>query len=224
MNITHVLFDMDGLLLDTESVYTKVSQQILSRFGKTFDWSLKTQMMGKKERDAAKVLVETTQIPMTIEEYLSERNRGHLELFPLCKPLPGVLKLVSHLKKHGIPMAIATSSHKSAYDLKTKNNQDLISLFEHVLVGDDPRVTHGKPHPIIFLEAAKMIDGLDPSTCLVFEDSESGVLAGLNAGMQVVWVPDRQMELDPAIKEKCAKVIYSLQDFEPEHFGFPAYE
>ncbi|KAJ3267711.1 Pseudouridine-5'-phosphatase, partial [Terramyces sp. JEL0728] len=68
--VTHVLFDMDGLLLDTEAVYTKVNSDILARFGKTFEWELKKQMMGRKEYDAALVLIETTKIPLTPDEYL----------------------------------------------------------------------------------------------------------------------------------------------------------
>jgi pseudouridine-5'-monophosphatase len=222
--ITHVLWDMDGLLLDTESVYTKVSQQILDRYGKTFDWSLKKEMMGKKERDAAEVFIARTGIPMTVEQYLKERNEGHASLFPHCRPLPGVRKLVAHLKNHATPMIVATSSHRKAFEIKTQNNRELFDLFgNNVLVGDDPRVKQGKPHPDIFLEAAKIIGASDPSTCLVFEDSESGVLAGLNAGMKVVWVPDTQMELDPILKSRCIEVLTTLEQFVPEKYGLPPF-
>ncbi|KAJ3269187.1 Pseudouridine-5'-phosphatase [Terramyces sp. JEL0728] len=201
---THVLFDMDGLLLDTEAVYT--------------------QMMGRKELDSAILLVETTGIPLSPEEYLVERKKGHEKLFPHCKPLPGVLKLVRHLKKHQIPIIVATSSHMDSFLIKSQNNKELFDLFdERIIVGDDPRVHKGKPSPDIFLVAADELRATDHGSCLVFEDSEPGVNAGLNAGMQVVWVPDERFEITDEQRQKCAKVITSLEHFKPEEFGLPAY-
>ncbi|KAJ3316591.1 glutathione synthase [Boothiomyces sp. JEL0866] len=223
--VTHVLFDMDGLLLDTEAVYTQVTTEILARYGKTFEWSLKKQMMGRKEHGSAVLLVETTGIPLSPEEYLVERKKGHEKLFPFCKPLPGVLKLVKHLKKHNVPIIVATSSHKDAFLIKSQNNSDLFDLFEgKIVVGDDPRVHKGKPSPDIFLVAADELGARDHSSCLVFEDSEPGVLAGLNAGMQVVWVPDERFEITNDMRQRCAKVITSLEQFKPEEFGLPPFE
>lgn len=76
--VKYIIFDMDGLLLDTERVYTQVTQQIVSRFGKEYTWELKAKLMGTKEMDAAILLVDTLQIPMTPEQYLVERNAGHV--------------------------------------------------------------------------------------------------------------------------------------------------
>ncbi|KAI8895127.1 HAD-like domain-containing protein [Globomyces pollinis-pini] len=224
MKITHVLFDMDGLLLDTESVYTIVTTKILERYGKQFTWDLKSTMMGQKERDAAEFLISQTQIPLTVDEYLKERSEGHAKLFPHCKPLPGVLKLITHLKHHQIPIAVATSSHQKAFDIKTENNQHLFQLFDgNVIVGDHPSIKNGKPSPDIFQQAAKLIGNSNPETCLVFEDAVSGVQAGLNAGMHVVWVPDVRMELDSALVDRCCEVLKSMEDFDPTRYGLPSY-
>ena len=67
--ITHVIFDMDGLLLDTEIFYTEVTQEITNRFGKTFDWSIKSRMIGLPSLDAARYLVNTLKLPITAEQY-----------------------------------------------------------------------------------------------------------------------------------------------------------
>lgn len=167
-------------------------------------------------------MIQTTGIPITVEQYLKERNEGHQSLFPHCKPLPGVLKLVRYLKQHNIPIIVATSSHKEAFLLKSKNNADLFDLFgDNIICGDDPLIKNGKPSPDIFLEAARIIGNTDPSTCLVFEDSPSGVLAGLNAQMNVVWVPDMNLKLDPGLKERAVEILTSLEDFCPQNYGFP---
>ncbi|KAJ3086380.1 Pseudouridine-5'-phosphatase, partial [Quaeritorhiza haematococci] len=194
-------------------------------------------MMGLKERDAAALLIKTLQIPMTPEEYLKERNVGHEKLFPSCRPLPGVMQLVSHLKKHAIPIAVATSSHKSAFKLKSSENQPLFSLFDgHIICGDDPRIKKGKPAPDLFLEAARQLvefqrreeaglngstngsisvsdSEIDPKKFLVFEDAPSGVKAALNAGMNVVWIPDPNMKVDPELAAKATEVLGSMADF-----------
>ncbi|EQC27068.1 hypothetical protein SDRG_15078 [Saprolegnia diclina VS20] len=228
MAVQYVLFDMDGLLLDTERVYTEVTSEILSRFGKQFTWDVKAQMMGQKEYDAAKILIASYGIDLTPEAYLAERNALHAAKFPFCKPLPGVLKLLTHLKAHGVPICVATSSHRSAFELKSSRNQELFALFDgHIICGDDPQVQHGKPAPDLFLHAATALgcslNADNNATCLVFEDAPSGVQAGLNAKMQVVWIPDANLARDPALVAQCASVLDSMEAFDPAAFGLPAY-
>ncbi|KAJ3294301.1 glutathione synthase [Rhizoclosmatium sp. JEL0117] len=228
--VTHALFDMDGLLLDTERVYSEVTNAILARFGKTFDWSVKSRMMGAKERDAANILIEAYGIEgYTADDYLKERNAMHESRFPDCKPLPGVLRLIKHLKDSNVPICVATSSHRKAFELKSSKNGELFGLFDgNITCGDDAQIKKGKPAPDIFLAGAKSL-GFNAATdqdyqkCLVFEDAPSGVLAGLNAGMQVVWIPDSQLELDPELVKRCAKVLKSMEDFDPAEFGLPSY-
>ena len=66
---SHVIFDLDGVLLDTEKLYTEATQSVVGQYGKTFDWSLKSLMMGRHEQEAAELLVETLELPITAEEY-----------------------------------------------------------------------------------------------------------------------------------------------------------
>ncbi len=218
--VTHVLFDMDGLLLDTESFYTDVTQKIVGRYGKTFDWTLKAKMIGKKSIDAARILVDSLELPISPEEYLGECESFLKELFPFTKPLPGAIEVTKHLNYHNIPLAVATSSCQSLCELKISRHKQWFSLFECIITADSPGVKHGKPAPDIFLSAAKKM-GAKPEECLVFEDAPAGMEAALNADMNVVVVPDPNM--DKSVYSKAHQIIENLYEFKPEKWGMPPF-
>ncbi|KAL1334344.1 hypothetical protein HN51_063277 [Arachis hypogaea] len=223
--ITHVIFDMDGLLLDTEKFYTEVQEKILARYNKTFDWSLKAKMMGRKAIEAARIFVEESGISdsLSAEQFLVEREEMLQELFPTSELMPGADRLLRHLNAKGVPIALATGSLKRHFELKTQRHGELFALMHHVVLGDDPEVKQGKPSPDVFLAAAKRFEGgpLDPSNILVFEDAPSGVLAAKNAGMSVVMVPDPR--LDKSFHDIADLVLNSLMDFNPSEWGLPPF-
>ncbi|GAV59582.1 HAD_2 domain-containing protein [Cephalotus follicularis] len=224
--ITHVIFDMDGLLLDTEKFYTEVQEIILARYNKTFDWSLKAKMMGKKAIEAARVFVEETGLSdsLSAEAFLEEREEMLRHMFPASELMPGASRLIRHLHAKEVPIALATGSHRRHFELKTQKHGELFSLMHHVVLGDDPEVKQGKPSPDIFLAAAKRFeDGpVDPHKALVFEDAPSGVLAAKNAKMSVVMVPDPR--LDSSYHDTADQVLSSLLDFNPQQWGLPPFE
>lgn len=214
---THVLFDMDGLLLDTEIVYTRVTQRIVGRYGKTFDWSIKSNMIGKRSEESARYLVEALQLPIAPEEYLEERNELMKLEFPHCKEMPGARALVGHLKDHGVPIAVASSSSRELFEVKTVNHS-WFELFDAVVTGDDPEIGQGKPAPDIFLRAAELI-GASPSKTLVFEDAPSGLEAATAAGMRTIVVPDPHM--DRTRYSGAEMILDSLTDFPLAAFDLP---
>lgn len=221
--ITHCIFDMDGLLLDTEPLYTIVQQQILDRFGKTFTWELKQAQMGRKALEACEILVQELGIAdnITAEQFLKEREDRLQLAFPTCKLMPGVDKLVRNLHASGVPMCVATSSHRAHFDLKTQEHKDLFSLFHHIVTGD--QVTKGKPAPDIFIRAAELFDTPpSPSSCLVFEDALNGIEAAQAAGMSSVWVPDQRA--DKLAAPPTVEVLDSLEHFEPQNWGLPPFK
>ncbi|XP_042990957.1 (DL)-glycerol-3-phosphatase 2 isoform X2 [Carya illinoinensis] len=211
---------------DTEKYYTEVQEIILARYNKSFDWSLKAKMMGKKAIEAARVFVEETGISdsLTAEDFLVEREAMLQKLFPSSEIMPGASRLIRHLHAKGIPICLATGSHRRHFELKTQRHGELFSLMHHVVLGDDPDVKQGKPSPDIFLAAAKRFEGgsVDPHKILVFEDAPSGVNAAKNAGMSVVMVPDPR--LDSSFHDAADQVLSSLLDFSPNDWGLPPYE
>lgn len=215
-----VIFDMDGLLLNTEVLYTQATQAVVARFGKTFDWTIKAGMIGRPAMDSARYLVETLRLPIAPEDYLSLRANTLRNLFPQCTALPGAERLVRHLHAHRVPKALASSSDHRLYELKTTRHRDWFELFDAVVLGDDPEVERGKPAPDIFLTAARRLR-LQPSHCLVFEDAPSGLQAALSAGMKTIAVPDPHM--DKAAFEQADQILDSLLDFAPQRWGLPAF-
>ena len=88
---------MDGVLLDTERFYTEVTQEIVGRYGKVFDWSVKGNMIGRKALDAARYLVEALDLPIAPEDYLREREAGSARLMPTADAMPGARALTDAL-------------------------------------------------------------------------------------------------------------------------------
>ena len=215
-----LIYDLDGLLLDTESIYSEVTQKIVGEYDKVFDWSLKRKIIGRKSLQSAKIIVEDLNLPITPEEYLELRKDDLIEKFKDALPMPGVLEMTTHFHQNGIPQAIATSSASPIFDVKFEKHKKWFSLFDLIVKGDDPELKEGKPAPDIFLIAARRL-GFVPESCLVFEDAPSGVEAALAAGMNVIAVHDPHIE-DHYYKN-ASQVFTSLKKFDPEHWGLPKF-
>ncbi|XP_076064634.1 pseudouridine-5'-phosphatase-like isoform X3 [Oratosquilla oratoria] len=209
---------------DTERLYTEAIERIVGQYNAVYTWEIKVKCMGMKGHEGAQYIIDSLHLPISVEEYYSKVSIEYDKLFPTAKLLPGAEKLVRHLYKYEIPIAIASGSSEESYNLKTTNHKEFVSLFNPVvLASSDPEVKNGKPNPDVFLVCAKRFKGsVDPKECLVFEDAPNGVLAGVRAGMQVVMVPDSRM--DPSLTKDATLVLNSLEDFKPEQFGLPPYE
>ncbi|KAF8871873.1 HAD-like domain-containing protein [Gymnopilus junonius] len=240
--VEYVLFDMDGLMLDSERIYTIATNEVLGRYGKEMTWDIKAGCMGKPEREAGvHTLSFFPDIPIGVDEFLVERNLVQDRLWPTVPLMPGIRRLVHHLKQHDIPMAVATSSRRRNFELKTAHLRDVFGCFDGKIVCGDDQQYHmkGKPAPDIFLVTAATFLGRnvgspdetpseqqikERSKGLIFEDAVSGMQAGKRAGMSVIWVPDPNLlKLNHSVTEIADCVISSLEHFLPEQWGLPPY-
>lgn len=188
--------------------------------------------MGKKHDESIRWLIEELKLgdKTTPEEYSRKYDEILVELFKKSTAMPGAEKLVRHLIQKGIPVALCTGSCSRTFPTKLDNHSDWVKLITlQVLSGDDPEVKHGKPHPDPFLVTMRRFEQPPASAqnVLVFEDSYNGVISALDAGMQCVMVPERSIydpDTDPEFKQRVTQILDSLEHFQPEQFGLPAYD
>ena len=181
-----VVLDMDGLMFNTEEIYTLVGIDLLGRRGCSFSDELKDQIMGLRPQATFDTMIRWHKLDESWEELARESNRIFAGLLDEhLAPLPGLFELLVVLERSEIPKAIATSSCRELAEACLRPFE-LGSRFEFILTAED--VTRGKPDPEIYLAAAKRL-GLRPPETMVLEDSENGCRAAASAGAFTVAVP-----------------------------------
>lgn len=181
-----VVFDLDGLMFNTEELYVVVGTELLRRRGYEFTHELLDQMMGRPSGVALQLMIDAHTLQATVEELLAETD----EIFPeilrtRLAPMPGLIELLAALERQGIPKGIATSSRRSFVE-RVLAKFDMQPRFSPILTSED--ITEGKPHPEIYLLAANRL-GVLPGEMLVLEDSQNGCRAAVAAGAIAVAVP-----------------------------------
>lgn len=218
-NITHLIYDMDGVLLNTEIYYTEATQQIVQQYGKKLDWDTKARMIGRQAAVAAQVLIDSLQLPITADDYIQQRDQLLSHLFPKAEPMAGAQALTQRMHQCGILQAIATSSPTPAFNLKMQRHQAWLQIFNTIVRGDDPNIKACKPAPDLFLTAAANLNA-EPKHCLVFEDSPAGIEAAKTAGMWVIALTDPHM--NPEIYRDADEQITRFNAFQPAQWGLPS--
>ena len=186
-------------------------------------------MKGRPSKECSEDIVRELNLPIGVDEFLKYYTQQCEILFSQPVPLmPGASRLVEHLHRKGIPIAIATSSKKSNFDLKERFHKSFFGLFNHILISpEEPEIVRGKPDPAVFLVCSKRFHVPPESTrnVLVFEDSVSGVKAAIAANMNCAWVSDIAVNNRNAFDDcRPTITISSLNNFVPETFHLPPYD
>jgi HAD superfamily hydrolase (TIGR01509 family) len=175
-----VLFDMDGVVVDSEPLWSKAEQQLLARRNLAYSPELKAVMMGLDSSEAVGFLIKHYDLQESLGDVVEERNQLIAGLFrQFLQPMPHALQLVRSVRAAGIKTGLASSSPKELVDLAL-GRLNITGLFELILCGD--QVVRGKPAPDIYLTAAREL-GVSQENCLVIEDAPHGVAAAKAAGM-----------------------------------------
>lgn len=221
------IFDMDGLLINSEDMLTLSVNLILEKYGRPpFTQSIRAQMMGVPGSIHSDLFHDWAKLPISRQQFSREAAEQMQLHFPNCTPLPGAEDILSNLTRarsvssgDNIELALASGTTGPTYSLKTARpeTKQLLSYFDpdRRVLGDDPRVPkgRGKPAPDIYLVALQSLNatkhGPDSSTkpimpneCLVFEDSVVGVEAARRAGMRVVWIPHPSVAAEYQTRQK----------------------
>lgn len=178
-----VIFDLDGVLVDSESLKAQAHSAAVAAFGGRIDPGFYGSVMGGSHEYVRAVYFREAGIDPEPEEY-SRRYRNEYDrlLDGGLRPFPGVLEMLAQLRIRGLKLAVATSSKQWMVD-RVFSLVDLARLFDTVISADD--VTHHKPHPEAYLLALRRL-AIAPESAIVIEDSESGLEAATRAGIRVI--------------------------------------
>ena len=175
-----VLFDMDGVIIDSEPLWSKAEQQLLARRNLRSSSQLKTVMMGLDSSEAVGFLIKHYDLKESVSDLVAERNQLVADLFrQFLRPMQHALQLVRSVQAAQIKTGLVTSSPQDLVDLAL-SRLNITELFDLILSGD--QVARGKPAPDIYLTAAEAL-GVSHENCLVIEDAPHGVAAAKAAGM-----------------------------------------
>jgi len=184
--IKAVLFDMDGLMFDTESAYSVVQNSMSERRGKIFTNEIKMTLMGKRVNEVMELLNDFWGRDERIEDLLKEQDEELVALYEnSVKKMDGLDEIISFLEEKNIRKCIGTSSRKFLADILLKKH-GLTDAFEFIVSGD--MVEKGKPNPEIYNLCISRL-GVSASECLVLEDSLNGIKSGIAACCHACAIP-----------------------------------
>ncbi len=199
------IFDMDGLLIDSERIIMQACIQAAKEIGIHYTQTEFVNLIGRSSADSSRIMAEQlgglenlSRVGERVDVILAQHNH----VFPLK---PGANSLLEHYKQHNIACSVASSSSHQHIQHRL-SHVNVLSYFTHTTSGQE--VSKGKPNPDIYLLAIEKL-GLSPEDCIAFEDSEQGARAAIAAGLKVVVVPDLKQPSE-FVKVNSFRVIDSL--------------
>ena len=210
--IEAVVFDLDGVLLDSEQVWDEVREALAHERGGRWSERAQADMMGMSSPEWSRYMHEVVGLPESPEEINDEVVRQMLERYRVELPLlPGAVEAVRRLAARW-PLGLASSSNRPLIDAFL-DASGLRECFAATVSSEE--VAGGKPAPDVFLEAARRLD-VDPTRCVAIEDSANGLRSAASAGMLVVALPNAHYPPQPDALALAARVLGSLDELTPE--------
>jgi len=183
--IQALIFDMDGLMIDSERLYFQAEREIAEFYGKPLDEAVLWKMMGRNPREGIGIFVRELELPASVDDVLARRNLRMRELLRSdLVPMPGLDHIISSFRDR-LRLAVCTGAQREFMDI-VLDGLGCHGAFDVLQASDD--IARGKPNPEIYLETIRKL-ACRPEECVVLEDSENGVRAGRNAGCAVIAVP-----------------------------------
>ncbi len=204
-----VVFDMDGLMVDTESIYQHAFRQAAASLGYSLSEATLIATTGRPLKDGYALVQADLGPTFPMRAFLERWPKlwnAHISAHGVPQK-PGLIELLDLLDAHNIPKAVATSTEYEEA-IFTLEKAGIANRFHLITSGD--QVVNGKPAPDIFLRAAERL-GVPPQQCLALEDSEAGVLAATSAGMVTIMVPEIAHPA-PAVLQRAYRVYKSLHE------------
>jgi HAD superfamily hydrolase (TIGR01509 family) len=207
-----VVFDLDGVLLQSEEVWDAVREHYVRERGGRYDEDVQRAMMGMSAPEWSRFLHEEAGVPDDLDEINSEVVRRMLEAYRLELPLlPGAVTAVRRAAA-AFPLALASSSNREVFE-EVLELAGLADCFRATVSAEE--VAHGKPAPDVYLEAARRL-GVAPQTCTAVEDSHAGIRSATSAGMRVVAIPNARYPPDEETLRLADTVFRSLDELTVE--------
>lgn len=176
-----VIFDMDGVLVNSEPLYRQINDEYFASLGFKVDDELYSTFVGIGARSMWTCLIEKFSLPRSVDEYIAEKRIWKIQSFSNAHlfPIDGVVELLQQLKSKGVKIGLASSSGRDVIEI-ILNKIGIASYFDCVVSGEN--IQNGKPAPDIFLKAAEILQ-VSPQRCAAVEDSKNGVTAATRAEM-----------------------------------------
>ncbi|MGA7669358.1 MAG: HAD family phosphatase [Nitrolancea sp.] len=210
-NVHAVVFDLDGLLVDSEPVQIQAWRDYLASQGKELDQALLNRLYGLRVWDTARVVIDELGLGLSVDQVVEQRDARFFKLLPgRLDAMPGATQIVHALRDLGARLALATSGHRRYVDVAL-DALGLSGMFETEVTGD--MVGSGKPAPDIYLAAAERLT-LAPGLCLALEDAPNGIASAKSAGMCCLAVPNH-MTVSIEGFDRADAVLESLNDVLP---------
>ncbi len=212
--IKAVIFDMDGVMIDSEPLWEKTERTLLARRNIDYSPEYRDLIVGLNQKDSGKLLRETFSLDETVDEIISERVEILTAIYEEeLEVAPGLTPLLDELRMREYLLAVASSSPLRVINFVL----DMFSLhgyFDAVVSGECTE--YGKPHPDIYLHTAERL-GVKPSECVAVEDSINGVRSATGAGMYCIAIPDKRLSREAF--EGADLILESIDELKPELFN-----